>query len=1194
MKPIDFVSTNKNFQTSVNIEYDLGMADKIRSLIPTDTVCRYLEDILKDVMTASPNRAKSLVAPYGTGKSHITLAALSSMWIKDDKLYKEIVDAYSVRGSEFAENYAQFVSNGLRLLPVVVSGSSADLRHSLLNALRNALRNADLEQLMPRTNYDGALAVLDRWQSDYPETLSRFEKASKVSADRFRSNLRNMDTRAYNEFVSLYPKMSSGGSFDDFEGADVIGIYESVLDSLKSMKISGIYVVYDEFSKYLEANITSATVEDVKLLQDFAERCTRSSQDQQLHLLLISHKTLTNYIDTNLPKNKRDGWNGVSGRFQEIEIRSDLNQSYELISHAIIKERKGWSLWLQNNEPILESIKARYLNSKSSELLKGIQEDYLIYGCYPLHPISACILPRLSSKVAQNERTLFTFICASGESSFSSALTTMDTFISPDVIYDYFEPLIKKEYYSTEIKRIYSLAKKAIDLVSDDKLCEQIIKTIALVYIIDQPRLVRPTEQVMIEVFSDCGKSTQEIKDAISKLVNTESVIYQRDSNGYLKLKESSGVNIEDKIKELEDSLSLDMKPCEILNSSQLANAIYPSEHNEVHSIIRYFDCGFIPVSQLSNGLEIVGLLGDGDGAVVAAFPSSADELDGIEEAAINFTKIHPLSVVVVLLDYFDIEKYLYRYAAAKALKEKVDGDSVLSEEYGIVVDDSGEIINDYIDGYFQPELRRAKYFAGGKELESITRRRLLSDKLSNLCEQAFPYTPRITHETLNKNEMTGAGRSSRLKLLTGLCAPQLSPNFGIVGTGQEMAMASSALRATKVIDNFEAPVINLEPENEEIRRILGVIEEFVTTSNGDSFETLYERLMGQEGKIGMKKGPISVYLSLVLRLHSDEVVITYRGEERPFSAELIQDIDSNPSAYKITQIDWTEEKSEYTKQVARLFNCEESFSRAKVADAMRRWYVMLPQLTRNAQADHTGLPEGKKNDFSAHRAFLGLLKKTDIDSNQLLFEEIPQIFGKNLGSKEILSRISQEKEYCDRYIENAANALCETIKETINPAAYGEASLYSVIQDWRDSLPAEASSFVYSGLTNTVFSALWQASPDDISTVKKIAREVTSLHIEDWNDERFKDFASIMQGCRHEIDETLLSQDDSKTVQGRLSICYYDGGKEQTKIFDSVSEGKYAGMLQRSITACLDEMGSSISSEEKRQVVFNVLRSLC
>lgn len=45
-----------------------------------------------------------------------------------------------------------------------------------------------------------------------------------------------------------------------------------------------------------------ASVSDTKMLQDFAEKCNRSGEEQ-LHLILISHKEISNYIDK-LPKQK--------------------------------------------------------------------------------------------------------------------------------------------------------------------------------------------------------------------------------------------------------------------------------------------------------------------------------------------------------------------------------------------------------------------------------------------------------------------------------------------------------------------------------------------------------------------------------------------------------------------------------------------------------------------------------------------------------------------------------------------------------------------------------------------------------------------------------------------------------------------------------------------------------------------------
>ena len=81
-------------------------------------------------------------------------------------------------------------------------------------------------------------------------------------------------------------------------------------------------------ANFLEANIKAASVSDTKMLQDFAEKCNRSGK-HQLHLMLISHKEIANYIDK-LPKQKVDGWRGVSERFKHIHLNNNFTQTYEI------------------------------------------------------------------------------------------------------------------------------------------------------------------------------------------------------------------------------------------------------------------------------------------------------------------------------------------------------------------------------------------------------------------------------------------------------------------------------------------------------------------------------------------------------------------------------------------------------------------------------------------------------------------------------------------------------------------------------------------------------------------------------------------------------------------------------------------------------------------------------------------------
>ena len=104
---------------------------------------------------------------------------------------------------------------------------------------------------------------------------------------------------------------------------DVVELYEKVTNELCANGYNGTFIIYDEFSKYLESSIANATISDIKLLQDFAEKCDRSG-NKQMHLMLICHKDIANYIDEKLPKEKVDGWRGVSGRFKHMNLHNKL------------------------------------------------------------------------------------------------------------------------------------------------------------------------------------------------------------------------------------------------------------------------------------------------------------------------------------------------------------------------------------------------------------------------------------------------------------------------------------------------------------------------------------------------------------------------------------------------------------------------------------------------------------------------------------------------------------------------------------------------------------------------------------------------------------------------------------------------------------------------------------------------------
>ncbi|HWQ43987.1 MAG TPA: hypothetical protein VN456_18425, partial [Desulfosporosinus sp.] len=319
----ELIEIAKGFQTSINIAYDLHDDDKIKRFIPTMSSLEVIEDVLLSTVPSSSSRARLLIGAYGRGKSHIILVLMSMLFRKgnglDKDLFGALLDKMKSHNPDLYRFTKDYIDGDQRLLPIIVRGSSTSLTQSFLNALQQTLNAEGLSDLMPATHFRAAINQIENWRENYPDTYKRLIESLSKSVNDFSLALNEYDANAYEEFAKLYPTLTSGSVFNPLLGFDIVELYDSIAATLRGKGYSGLYVVYDEFSKYLESSIATAKNSDIKLLQDFAERCDRSG-NRQMHLMLISHKDIANYIDTNLPKDKVDGWRGVSGRFKHISL----------------------------------------------------------------------------------------------------------------------------------------------------------------------------------------------------------------------------------------------------------------------------------------------------------------------------------------------------------------------------------------------------------------------------------------------------------------------------------------------------------------------------------------------------------------------------------------------------------------------------------------------------------------------------------------------------------------------------------------------------------------------------------------------------------------------------------------------------------------------------------------------------------
>ena len=351
------ISVDSSFQRSVNIDYDFGDDSKLKTFIPTRAALELLEEILRSVKSQSSARARILIGAYGKGKSHILLMILSLLMKRDLSLFEKLLPKLE-ENPTLKRLVRSYYDGGNKILPVIVNASNVGLSQAFLTALHRTLAKYDLLDVMPKTNYQAALKVLDRWKKDFPDTFAAFKKILDEPVRKFVCRLENFDVAAYETFERNYPALTAGSVFNPFLAFAPIEIYESVAENLRLKGFSGLYVVFDEFSKFLETNIAGTSPVYTKLLQDFAERCARSGK-LQLHLMLVSHKEIVNYIDK-LPKDKVDGWRGVSDRFAHVRLMNDFAQTYEIISSVIRRNEPRWKNFVAEHTREFNSLYEKY------------------------------------------------------------------------------------------------------------------------------------------------------------------------------------------------------------------------------------------------------------------------------------------------------------------------------------------------------------------------------------------------------------------------------------------------------------------------------------------------------------------------------------------------------------------------------------------------------------------------------------------------------------------------------------------------------------------------------------------------------------------------------------------------------------------------------------------------------------------
>ena len=1209
MSRIQMIKVQKDFQHSINIAYDLHDEIKIRNFIATNEAIELFEDIFSSTYDSSTNRAHILIGAYGKGKSHIVLEILSLLYEKNIKLFDRFLSKLKATNSGLYEDVINYIKSDKKLLPIIISGSSTSLSQSFLASLYQTLKKNDFTDLMPDTNFTAAINTINKWKEDYPKTYKDFSSRLNIKVSEYIERLANFDSEIYSNFMELYPQLTSGSEFNPFTGFDIVELYESVNEKLitSGKGYAGLFVIYDEFSKYLESSISKASINDIKLLQDFAEKCCRSGK-KQLHLMLISHKEISNYIDS-LPKEKVDGWKGVSERFTHIVMHSDYSQVYEIMNIAIQKDISLWNAFLTDHGKLFENIKTTHTFSNLFSKCDEEEINNIVEGCYPLHPVTTYILPRFSEKIAQNERTMFTFLSAEEKNTLAAFTKTAKyfenerlQFLTPDLLFDYFENQMRSEPYTSPIKIVYNTAKQILGSLDSKKLEAKLVKTLALIYSLNQFERLAPTNELLHDIYSDAGYSFEEINEAVQNLLTKESFLYLKRSNNYLQLKERTGIDIESSISNMIEKRKNKITDVAIINEINLEHYLYPVEYNTNNEMTRYFEFKFITSEELLDAVSIDSFetktTADG---IVLGILDSQENFSKIEKHILTKSVGANLSVFVLPTNQESIIKDLRRIDAIKHLITENSNDLVLCDEYDLIEQDLNEIINNFIRSYTHPEFGKSTYYVKGVK-KQLFRKASFTHLLSELCEEVYTLTPILNNESLNKKELTGAARKSRVILIDAILNAPYS-DLGITG-GQELSFKRSALCVPGILkDNpAEAKYFNIGSEKlaNNYQTLFAVISQFIDRAKDSeiSFESLVYQLTSKQTHFGMRTGIIPIYVAVVLSKIANNVVIKDKISELKLNADTICSAIENPKDYFIKVVEWSKDKDIYIQKLEERFKDyiieeEKHFvGYTYLLNAITSWMRSLPKYSK----------ELTKNTPNEYLLFLNILKTPGIGAQEILFNKTMEIFHVDNYSNELYHKIDELKYYYDNAINVLEEELIKITKKQLGKENDRD-SLCNCGKKFRDKLDERISEHRFENHAENLYKVLASCGNDENKLIKSLAVSLTGINTVDWSESTIKIYEKQLCEYIESLKKYKYTKGKNESIienrpESLTSGAYYinfvdDTGTITKRNFNKVVCSKKAGVLETELLNILDEYGQSINDNEKRQVLINILEEL-
>ena len=1169
---------NRQYKYSANVCFDLHNAARLSGFIPNETTTGILREYVGNIIKGrASTHSRILYGSYGTGKSHL-LTVLGAILghintNKDEfKQFTRMIDKYD---SEFASDLREFAKQKQAFLVVPIYTDYPDFSNCIAYSLKKELEANNIEVAFSGF-FDEALSLLKKWMKGDESKKRVEEECARLSlaVTDLKRGLEAYDSKCEKIFRKIYSAISYGADFNATAGS-LLGNLDKVNAAIIG-KFKGIVFIFDEFGRYIEDNGDDIRVKDI---QDMAEYCDHSGYEN--HLILVSHKQLSMYTD-DMKEAVSDEWKKIEGRFKLTSINIKCDQCLSLIGNIIPKTGK-WEFFKKKFGSRLNELYNQAWDFKGFLTPAGNAEEkegYLEDG-YPLHPITLYALDRLSKKLAQSERTYFTYLVSDENYSLSYQLQQYDTgefhFVGIDAIYDYFEFNIRA-YRTDESYVIYKKLQYAMNKLGLDykELSVRILKAMAVIFIIGDSSVIVSDRDTLMHVV-DAPKD--EILSSIDMLEQKKIIKFMRQY-GYFDYFDSSIFDLDTMIEEKLAGVSDEMI-VSVLNDDFSNFALYPHVYNEKFHMNRVFLPAFARREDLNRRSSFASIPKYYDGVVVFVLDNNAQQEEYEDlNVALDRAILHVNGKSGILEQ--EVRRYLAIQYYYSKRNELAQDDPTVVKELELYLNEQRAVITGIIRNWRNYKGKDIFTVMNGT-VRNVSSEWELSKLASELMFDTFSQTIIVNNDIVNKNNISGAIRLARKKALESImsggdmysdCTP-LSPESNIIrsvlsmnGIGVNIGIPEDRLNC------FSDGTVSGE-------YVMREIQKFVRKAEQGPYELskIYEKL--KQEPYGLRDGYIPVLLAFAMRDYQN-VSIYFHGTEHDYTEEELVKALSESENYTIYICNWDNDQQKYIEKLERLF--EKYLVETKGTNRLKRLYTAMN--SHYASISKTARTTEKYVSIEAMK-YRNILNAIHTDYNKFFFETLREI-------DDDIQRLDVRIKSIKNELEDVPEKLLKKAEKAIRDIfgiddqmdlARGLADLYKT--EWEEK---SSKAFDYS--TNSFLEYLARIGEvTDRELVETLAKILTGFEIEFWSDSKNEDFSEILGTILAKLDGY---EPTDELGEGDIKMTLEYGN--QAPVISRFSEGQLSTngqMMLNKIKSTIKNFGESLNYEEKLNVMSLIFKDI-